>query len=128
MRLLLDTHVFLWWIADSRQLSEQARECIADGQNTLYWSAASSWEVAIKHSLGRLKLSQSPGKFIPKELVKNRVESLPIVDAHALTAGLLPPHHKDPFDRMLVAQAQIEGMVLLTNDAALSRYEISIKW
>jgi PIN domain nuclease of toxin-antitoxin system len=128
MRLLLDTHVFLWWIADARQLSKVARECIGDGHNTLYWSAASSWEVTIKHALGRLKLSQPPDKFVPKELAKNRVESLPIIDAHALRAGLLPPHHKDPFDRMLVAQAQIEGMVLLTNDPTLSHYGIRIEW
>lgn len=128
MKLLLDTHVFLWWISDARQLSERARERIADGKNTLYWSAASSWEVAIKHALGRLKLSQSPDKFIPGELVKNRVERLPIVDAHALRAGLLPPFHRDPFDRMLVAQAHIEGMVILTNDPLLSRYEVPIEW
>lgn len=128
MNLLLDTHVFLWWVADARQLSKPARACIADGQNTLYWSAASSWEVAIKYALGRLKLSKPPDRFIPAELVKNRVESLPIVDAHALRAGLLPPHHEDPFDRMLVAQAQVEGMVLLTNDPLLSRYEASIEW
>ena len=127
MNLLLDTHVFLWWIVDARKLSKPARECIADGQNTLYWSAASSWEVAIS-THRQLKLSKPPDRFIPTELVKNRVESLPIVDAHGLRAGLLPPHHKDPFDRMLVAQAQIEGMVLVTNDPALSRYEVSIEW
>ncbi len=128
MKILLDTHVFLWWIADARQLSKQARECIADGRNTLCWSAASSWEVTIKHALGRLRLSKPPDQFLPGELLKNRVESLPIVDAHAFRAGMLPPHHKDPFDRMLVAQAQIEGMVLLSNDPILSRYEVSIDW
>jgi PIN domain nuclease of toxin-antitoxin system len=128
VKLLLDTHVFLWWVADARQLSKPARECMADGQNTLYWSAASSWEVAIKVALGRLKLPKPPERFIPNELAKNRVESLPIVDAHALKAGLLPHHHRDPFDRMLVAQAQLEGLMLLTNDPSLSRYEVSIVW
>jgi PIN domain nuclease of toxin-antitoxin system len=128
MNLLLDTHVFLWWISDARQLSKPARECIADGQNTLYWSAASSWEVAIKHALGRLKLPKPPDRFIPTELAKNRVESLPIIDAHALRAGMLPSHHRDPFVRMLVAQAQMEGLVLVSNDPTLSHYEVSIEW
>lgn len=128
MKLLLDTHVFLWWISDARDLPKRARERIADGQSHLYWSAASSWEVAIKFALGRLKLSKAPERFIPDELMRNRVESLPIVDAHALRAGLLPPHHRDPFDRMLVAQAQIEGLVLLTNDPRLRRYEVHIEW
>jgi PIN domain nuclease of toxin-antitoxin system len=128
VKLLLDTHVFLWWISDARDLSKRARERIADGQSPLYWSAASSWEVTIKFALGRLKLSKAPERFIPDELMRNRVESLPIVDAHALRAGLLPPHHRDPFDRMLVAQAQIEGLVLLTNDPTLRRYEVHIEW
>jgi PIN domain nuclease of toxin-antitoxin system len=128
VKLLLDTHVFLWWISDARDLSKRARERIADGQSPLYWSAASSWEVTIKFALGRLKLSKAPERFLPDELMRNRVESLPIVDAHALRAGLLPPHHRDPFDRMLVAQAQIEGLVLLTNDPTLRRYEVHIEW
>ena len=96
MNLLMDTHVFLWWIADARKLSKPARECIADGQNTLYWSAASSWEVAIKYALGRLKLSKPPDRFIPTELVKNRVESLPIVDAHGLEPACYPLTTKTP--------------------------------
>ena len=128
MKLLLDTHAFLWWITDDAQLSPKARELISDSNNTMYWSAASSWEVSIKYALGRLPLPETPEEFLPAELGKNRIESLSVIDAHAFQAGSLPRHHADPFDRMLVAQAQIESLVILSNDRKLIHYDVDIHW
>lgn len=128
MKLLLDTHTFLWWISDDPKLSAKALELIGDNRNILYWSAASSWEVSIKYALGRLPLPETPEQFLPAELGKNRIESLPIVDAHAFQAGLLPRHHRDPFDRMLVAQAQVESLGLISNDKRLSLYNVDVHW
>jgi len=128
MNLLLDTHAFLWWITDDPQLSPKARELISDSHNTMYWSAASSWEVSIKYALGRLPLPETPEQFLPVELGKNRIESLSVIDAHAFQAGCLPRHHRDPFDRMLVAQAQVESLVILSNDRKLVHYDVDIHW
>ena len=128
MKFLLDTHTFLWWITDDPQMSAKALDLIGDSQNNLYWSTASSWEVAIKYALGRLPLPDAPANFIAAELGKNRIESLPIVDAHAFRAGELPRHHRDPFDRMLVAQAQIEKMCILTADAQITHYDVKTIW
>ena len=128
MKLLLDTHTFLWWITDDPQLSTKARELIGDGHNILYWSAASSWEVSIKYALGRMPLPEAPEQFLPAEIEKNRLELLPIIDAHAFQAGQLPHHHRDPFDRMLVAQAQVESLALLSNDQQLNHYNVEIRW
>jgi len=128
MKLLLDTHIFLWWVSDDPQLSTKARVLIGDGHNTLYWSAASSWEVSVKYALGRMPLPEAPEQFLPAEIEKNRLESLPIIDAHAFQAGQLPHHHRDPFDRMLVAQAQVESLALLSNDQQLNHYDVEIRW
>lgn len=128
MKLLLDTHTFLWWTTDEPQLSATALDLIGDSRNTLYWSAACSWEVTIKYALGRLPLPDAPEQFLTAELGRNRIESLPIVDAHAFQAGLLPRHHRDPFDRMLVAQAQVEALGLITNDANIRRYDVDVYW
>ena len=128
MKLLLDTHTFLWWIIDSTELSSKARELISDGRNTLFWSAVSSWEVSIKYALGRLPLPELPEIFLPAELEKNRIKSLPVFDSHAYQAGQLPHYHRDPFDRMLVAQAQIESLILLSIDRPLSLYDVNIYW
>ena len=128
MRLLLDTHCFLWWISEPDLVSTMAQELIADGSNRLYWSAASSWEVAIKYQLGKLPMVEPPETFIPAQLLLNRCESLHITDAHAFRAAQLPRHHSDPFDRMLVAQAQHESLILLSQDAMLQRYDIDIRW
>ena len=128
MKLLLDTHAFLWWITDDPQLSPKARELISDSHNTMYWSAASSWEVSIKYALGRLPLPETPEQFLPVELGKNRIESLSVIDVHAFQAGRLPRHHGDPFDRMLVAQAQVESLAILSNDLILTHYDVDIHW
>ncbi len=126
MKLLLDTHIFLWWITDAPELSENARKLIRERRNRLFWSAASSWEIAIKYASGKLPLPEQPNKFISKELAKNRISSLPISDAHAFEAGNLPLHHKDPFDRMLVAQARLEGLGLISDDPLLIQYDVKI--
>ena len=128
MKLLLDTHTFLWWITDAPQISATARDLISDGHNVLYWSAASSWELSIKYALGRLPLPDTPERFLPFELAQNRIEAIPVIDAHAFQAGQLPRHHRDPFDRMLVAQAQVESLVLLSNDPQLSLYDVKVEW
>ena len=128
MKLLLDTHVFLWWITDSSLLSNRAKDLMADGHNLLYWSAASSWEASIKYALGKLPLPGPPEDFFPPELSNNNVESLPIVNAHAFRAGQLPKHHRDPFDRMLVAQAQLESLILLSNDRQIHMYDVPVQW
>lgn len=128
MNLLLDTHTFLWWITDDQQMSARALKFIANNQNRLYWSAASSWEVAIKYALGKLPLPDAPEVFLSTELGKNRIESLPIIDMHAYRAGQLPRHHRDPFDRMLVAQAQVENLKLISDDPQISLYNVEVYW
>lgn len=128
MKFILDTHTFLWWITDSQLLSQTARDIISDGNSELFWSAASSWEVAMKYKLGQLPLPEAPELFIPIELAKNRIESLPIINKHSFKAGQLPIHHRDPFDRMLIAQAQVENMEIISNDHQISLYDINTAW
>ncbi len=128
MNLLLDTHAFLWWITDSPRLSDKARDAMADANNTLLWSVASSWEVAIKVALGRLELPAPAALFIPEHLAKNGIDSLPIHNAHAWLAGELPPLHKDPFDRMLVAQAQVEKLPIISTDVRIADYDVEVVW
>jgi PIN domain nuclease of toxin-antitoxin system len=118
LRLLVDTHVFLWWRGDDPQLGEVERQAIRDGQNDVFLSAASIWEIAIKHSLGRLQIPE-PASAAG---VRLGFEPLPISFAHAEAAALLPPLHRDPFDRMLVAQARAEGLTLVTRDPAIRAY------
>lgn len=125
---LLDTHVFLWWITAAPELSPAAREVLAPGRNRLVWSAASSWEVAIKFALGRLPLPLPPGRLLPEHLARNRVEGLPVLDAHAWRVAELPVHHRDPFDRLLVAQAQVEGLTIVSADAQLRAYDVPVIW
>ncbi len=124
----MDTHTFLWWITDDAQLSHTVSDIIRDGSNVLFWSAASSWEIAIKYALGRLPLPEPPKIFIPKEIEINRIESLQINHQHAFCAGRLPSFHKDPFDRMLIAQARIESLVLLSCDSVFNQYDVVTKW
>ena len=123
MRLLLDTHVFLWWRADSRHLRADARRAIADAQ-LVFVSAATAWEAAIKAALGRLRIPDT----IEAGVLDSGFEQLPISFAHAEAAARLPPHHADPFDRMLVAQARTEGLTLVTHDRRLAPYGIEILW
>ncbi|HEY9720460.1 MAG TPA: type II toxin-antitoxin system VapC family toxin, partial [Oscillatoriaceae cyanobacterium] len=114
-RLLLDTHVLLWALGEVRQLRPEVREAIADGRNVVYVSAASVWEAAIKRQLGKL---EAPGDLV-EAIAQCRLQPLTITMAHAQHAAELPMVHQDPFDRMLVAQAQLEGLTLVTRDSRL---------
>ena len=122
-RLLLDTHVFLWWRAEPSRLSSKVRSSIATA-DVVFVSVASAWEAAIKTSLGRLELPDT----IEAGVLASGFEKLLITFSHAEHAGGLPPHHRDPFDRMLVAQAQAEGLTLVTHDRLLEPYGVEILW
>lgn len=122
MRILLDTHVWLWLVGSPERIGQTARRELADRRNELYLSAASSWEIAIKVGLGRLELPAPPEEFVPPRLVRDNVLSLPVEHQHALRVANLPLHHKDPFDRLLVAQAMVERLVLYTADEQMLRY------
>ena len=128
MKVLIDTHVFLWWITNDPRLSPRAREIIADSANVVFLSAASGWEIAIKAKLGRLRLPDEPERFILKQLELNAIEVLPVQMSHALHVYALPYHHRDPFDRLLIAQARLEKVPILTADPQISRYEVEVIW
>jgi PIN domain nuclease of toxin-antitoxin system len=128
MRLLLDTHAFLWWITDDQKLSYRAREVINNGLNELFLSAASGWEIAIKARIGRLQLPERPEIFLSQQLAANSIRSLPIEMSHALGIFTLPDIHRDPFDRMIIAQSQIEGLTILTCDPLIRKYDVKVLW
>jgi len=122
MNLLLDTHVLLWWLDDHQNLSPRAKSVIADGKNLVFVSAAVIWEIRIKHALGKLEI---PANF-RKVLDQQGFELLDITVDHAYAVGDLASHHRDPFDRMLVAQAKLESLTLVTRDIRLKKYKIPI--
>lgn len=124
MSLLLDTHALLWWLSDAPALKAEARETIAEASGVVYVSAASAWEISIKKALGKL---DSPDD-LQAALVASHFQSLPITIVHATNAGQLPRHHDDPFDRMLIAQAQAEQLTLVTHDTMFRPYGIPIIW
>lgn len=126
MRYLLDTHIFLWWILDQPKLSEAMKHVIAAPENDIYVSAASAWEMIIKSAVGKLSLPPSPEEFIRNQLRINRMFPLPISIEHALTIVRLPMIHKDPFDRMLIAQTMYEGLVLITDDPMIKTYQVNV--
>ena len=128
MTALLDTHVFLWWVLDDERLTPYVREYIADEGHNLLLSSASCWEIAIKAKMGRLKLSENPEKFILDQMIVNNISGLPIQLVHALHVYNLPYHHRDPFDRMLVAQASIEKIPIITNDRLITNYDVKTLW
>jgi len=128
VRVLLDTHTFLWWVLDRPQVSDRAREIIADGRNELLFSAASGWEIAIKADLGKLEVPGDLERFLTEQLTRNAVETLPIYLSHALHTHTLPGHHRDPFDRLLVSQAFLEKLPLLSADPQISRYPVEVIW
>ncbi len=128
MRALLDTHIFLWWISDDRQLTPRVREIIGDVDNDLYLSAASGWEMAIKAALGKLRLPKEINAFLHEQLAVNAITALPVQMNHALHVYTLPAHHRDPFDRLLIAQAQLENMPIITSDAQIAKYSVKVLW
>lgn len=128
MRLLLDTCTFLWVVAGARELSSRAREVFSDPANDVFLSAASAWEIAVKHRLGKLPLPQAPEEFVPAQRAAHGIEPLPVDEESALHVAKLPDLHGDPFDRMLVAQALVGGLVLLTPDDPIRRYPVRAVW
>jgi len=122
VRLLLDTHTLLWWLSDDASLSETARTSISAPDADVAVSAASAWEIAIKRALGKLAAPDD----LESQLSRHRFTPLGITVAHALLAGSLPRHHDDPFDRMLVAQARMERMTLVTRDARIGLYGVPV--
>ena len=126
MRILLDTQCWLWMTSAPERFSRDVRKQIEAGGTELFLSAASAWEIAIKYALGKLQLPERPSTYVPDRLRVTRTREVPIAHAHALRAGELPPHHADPFDRLLVAQAQLERWPLLTADRQLKAYDVDI--
>ena len=122
MNLLLDTHILLWWLADDSHLPETAHDAITSPDNTILVSAATAWEIAIKKAAGRL---EAPDDLIDA-INASDFDTLPITATHALVAGSLPAHHSDPFDRMLIAQAQIEHLKLVSVDDRFPHYDIEL--
>jgi PIN domain nuclease of toxin-antitoxin system len=128
MNLLLDTHTFLWLVEGNSNLSATATAALADPRNDLFLSVASVWELAIKTGNGKLSLSEPLDEFVKKWTTTYQVEELPILTAHALGVISLPAHHRDPFDRLLIAQTQIESMTLVSGDGKFSAYGAPILW
>ncbi len=124
MRVLLDTHVWLWMLAAPERLSKKGRSIIIAAENELVLSAASTWEIAIKFALGKLQLPETPESYIPRLIARSAVTPLPVHVRHTLHVATLPTHHRDPFDRLLVAQAQLEDLPILTADASFRRYDV----
>lgn len=128
MKVLLDTHAFLWLITDDDRLSENARQTFLNPENSLFFSAAGLWEICIKKSLGKISLKDGWLETIQKEMEINTIQWLPIEMTHCAEVTKLPFHHRDPFDRMLIAQAIIEEMKFMSRDSRLSKYTIELIW
>ncbi len=127
MKLLLDTHTFLWFIDDNQRLSARAK-ALLESDADLLLSVASLWELAIKVSIGKLTLAQPYDIFVPQQLRESAVDVLPISPAHLGTVSTLPFHHRDPFDRLLIAQAMIEQLPIVSMDAAFDAYSVQRLW
>jgi PIN domain nuclease of toxin-antitoxin system len=128
VKLLLDTATFLWIVTEAPELSSRARELFADPANDLYLSSVSAWEIAIKYNLRRLPLPEPPERFVPAQRRQHEIEELALEEEAALHLVRLPPLHKDPFDRMLICQAIVHGLVILTSDPLISQYPVKTSW
>jgi PIN domain nuclease of toxin-antitoxin system len=128
LKLLIDTHCWLWSLTEPERLNSKALAAIRRASNPLYLSAASSWEIAIKFALNKLTLPLPPWEFVPSRMSLQGLQALPIQHSHALRVAELPNHHRDLFDRLLVAQAQLEGLSLLTADEQLRAYDVDVFW
>ena len=126
MKVLLDTHVWLWSVVSPARIVPAVRDVLENPDNALVLSVASSWEIAIKYRLGKLELPEPPATFIEPRLVRDGIESLPIEHRHACRVAQLPDHHRDPFDRLLVAVAQLESLTFATADSALEDYDVPL--
>jgi PIN domain nuclease of toxin-antitoxin system len=128
VKLLLDTHAFLWFLADDRHLSSKARRRLEDPRNESFLSIVSVWEMAIKVSIGTLRLGDTLEAIVDRGARDNRIALLPVTKRDALAVAALPDHHRDPFDRMLVAQAKAEEMALVSGDLAFDEYGLKRIW
>lgn len=128
MRALLDTHTFIWAATADRRISSVALDLIADGNNEIVLSVVSAWEIAIKFAAGRLDLSEDPRTYLATHVPMFDLEVLPVALDHAIQVGDLPHYHRDPFDRLLIAQAQVEALPILTSDPNIARYDVEVIW
>jgi len=126
--VIVDTHVMLWWGSDPERLSSRARAAMTSRSRRLLWSIASTWEVAIKVRAGRLSLRVPLSDFLDDGLARTGAELLAVEQRHAIRVASLPLHHRDPFDRMLVAQAQVEDVPILSSDPKLRAYDVEVVW
>lgn len=126
MKYLLDTGVWLWTLFDPDRLSSKAREVIAGTGQEVFLSAASAWEIAIKSGSGKLRLPEAPATYVPRRMAEQGIRPLEVSQRHALAVSSLPPHHRDPFDRLLVAQANLEDMILVSSDRIFDRYSVHL--
>jgi len=128
VRLLLDTHAFVWWTTEYARLSQRAYNAIQDPENLVHLSAAAVWEVATKHRIGKLPQAAGIVGRLTAVLAEARIEPLPISLWHAAVAGAYPMSHRDPFDRIIAAQAEAEGMIIVTNDRAFRDFPVQTLW
>ena len=126
MTLLIDTHCWLWWLTEPEKLSDTAVAILKNTDNTILFSAVSSWEIAIKYSLNKLPLPEPPDRFVPSRIEREGFATLPIHHAHALKTASLPHHHKDPFDRLLIAQSMVEAVPIMTADPTFDLYDVDV--
>lgn len=128
MRVLLDTAAFLWAVSDDPEFSQEAREVFTDPGNEIYLSSVSAWEIAVKHALGKLPLPEPPGRFVPLQRKQHSIDPLPLDEDAALHLSRLPLLHRDPFDRMLVCQAIVNHLTILTSDELIQQYPVPTIW
>jgi PIN domain nuclease of toxin-antitoxin system len=124
MKLLVDTNVLLWWFLRSDRLPDKVRAILAQAANSVFASAVSTWEIAVKSAIGRLSLPGDPAQYLPDRFRHAQIQELPITAAHTYGVFGLPKHHADPFDRLLIAQAQLEGMTIVTADRTFKKYDV----
>lgn len=124
MKLLVDTNILLWWFLRSERLPAKLRATLADAANGVFASAVSTWEIAVKSALGRLSLPGEPAQYLPDRFRRAQIQELPITAAHTYGVFALPKHHADPFDRLLIAQAQLEAMTIVTADRTFKKYDV----
>ena len=128
MKILLDTHAFLWWDSNPEKLAPPVVKLLSEPENSIFISVASAWEIQIKKQLGKLALSIPLEEMLDSQRQVNDLEILPIHLNHVLALDGLPTHHKDPFDRILIAQAKAEGLIIATADPEFSKYEVEVIW
>jgi PIN domain nuclease of toxin-antitoxin system len=128
MKFLLDTHTFIWWVTDDPQLSPIARDTIANPNNTILFSVINGWEIVIKQGTGKLTLPEPAETYIPSRITANRFIILPVNLSHILQVASLPSLHRDPFDRLLVAQSQVENIPIISVDQYIIQYPVNVIW